>query len=164
MLKYSWVLNMNVRKDKYVIIEIIPTTSSKDTGEIAQISALKLEGLILKDRFDYRIEEDKILIPDILRITSYDKEQFKYLKTTNDLLNEFEKWSENLPILILDNNYTKDYLRDIQNKKISICDILKIQYSDNIIEKLMDIYQLEPSNYIVDLLYESILKSDLNRD
>lgn len=150
---------MNVKKDKYIIIEIIPTTRSKYSGEIAQISALKLDGLTLKDRFDYRLKEEKILIPDILRIISYDKEKFKYKNSTSELLNEFINWSDNLPVLIIENDYTKDYLSDIPNKKISICDILKMSYSDDLIEKLMEKYHLEPSNYIVDLLYESILKN-----
>ena len=48
---------------KYIIIEIVPTTSKKETGDIAQISALKLYGIKLIDRFDYRINEDKILNP-----------------------------------------------------------------------------------------------------
>lgn len=162
MIKYIWVLNMNVKKEKYIIIEIIPTTRSKYSGEIAQISALKLDGLVLKDRFDYRLNEDKILIPDILRIVSYDKEKFNYLDSTNELLTKFQLWSEDLPILILDNDYTNDYLSELKNKRISITDILKIDYSNDVIEKLIALYKLEPSNYIVDLLYESILKSDLN--
>jgi len=162
MIQYIWVLKMNVKNEKYIIIEIIPTTRSKYTGDIAQISALKIDGLLLLDRFDYRLNEDKILIPDILRMISYDKDKFNYLNSTNDLLNQFQIWSEELPILILDNDYTNDYLSDINNKKISIADILKIDYSDDLIERLIDIYQLEPSNYIVDLLYESILKSDSN--
>ena len=36
---------MNLEKDKYIIVEVIPTHSKADKGTIAQISALKLEGL-----------------------------------------------------------------------------------------------------------------------
>lgn len=151
---------MDTNKDNYIIVEIIPTTRSKYTGDIAQISALKLNGLNLIDRFDYRLNPDKINIPDILRITSYDKESFQYLETTNDLLNEFIKWSNNYQILILDNDYTNDYLSDVPNKKTSICEILDIEYSDNLIDILIEKYHLEPSNYIVDLLYESIINSE----
>ena len=43
---------MNVQKDKYIIVEIIPTNSNPEHGFIAQISALKLEGIRLIDRFD----------------------------------------------------------------------------------------------------------------
>ena len=49
---------------KYIILEIIPTKVLG--GDIAQLSALKLEGLELKDRFDYRLCEEKINIPDII--------------------------------------------------------------------------------------------------
>ena len=34
---------MNLEKDKYIIVEVIPTHSKADKGTIAQISALKLE-------------------------------------------------------------------------------------------------------------------------
>lgn len=143
---------------KYIIIEIVPTTSKKETGEIAQISALKLDGIKLIDRFDYRINEDKILNPSILEIISYDKDYFIYLNSTEELLNKFEIWSENLPILIIDNDYTKDYLKDLKNEKHSISKYLNKEYSDNFIEELIEEYHLEPSNYIVDLLYESLIQ------
>ena len=44
---------MNLKKDNYIIVEIIPKHSSSEKGFIAQISALKLNGLNLIDRFDY---------------------------------------------------------------------------------------------------------------
>ena len=40
---------------EYVIVEIIPSSISPLTGDILQISALKLKGLNLIDRFDYRV-------------------------------------------------------------------------------------------------------------
>ncbi len=149
---------MDINKEKYIIVEIIPTTRSKYTGEIAQISALKLEGLKLIDRFDFRLNPEKVTIPDIMRITSYDLDSFKYLETSQELLNQFYKWTEDYQILILDNDYTNDYLSDLPNKKISICKILDMEYKDDIIETLIEKYHLEPSNYIVDLLYESLIK------
>jgi DNA polymerase III alpha subunit (gram-positive type) len=151
---------MGIQKDHYIIVEIIPTTRSKQTGEIAQISALKLQGLTLLDRFDYRLNPSKISIPDIVRITSYDKDAFHYLETTDDLLHVFSTWSEDFTLLILDNDYTKDYLSSLTNEKISICKILNMKYQDDIIDRLIEKYHLEPSNYIVDLLYESIIKSE----
>ena len=51
---------MNVQKDKYIIVEIIPTHSNPEHGFIAQISALKLEGIRLMDRFDYRVSNNLI--------------------------------------------------------------------------------------------------------
>ena len=47
---------MNLQKDKYIIVEVIPTHSDSNKGFIAQISALKLEGIKLIDRFDYRVK------------------------------------------------------------------------------------------------------------
>ena len=46
------VRKLNLEKDKYIIVEIIPTHSKAEKGTIAQISALKLEGLKLIDRFE----------------------------------------------------------------------------------------------------------------
>ncbi len=146
--------------EKYIIIEIIPTTSKRETGDIAQISALKLNGLSLLDRFDYRINKDKIINPSILEIISYDDDLFTYLNSTDELIEEFKNWSEDLPILILDNDYTKDYLKDLNNEKISISKYLNKEYTDNFIDELIEEYNLEPSNYIVDLLYESLINKN----
>ena len=56
---------VDLKRDKYIIVEIIPTNSNSDKGFIAQISALKLEGIKLLDRFDYRVEEKLIESNDI---------------------------------------------------------------------------------------------------
>ena len=112
------------------------------------------------ERFDYRLNPAKIQIPDLVQLTSYDKENFIYLESTEQLLKTFSIWSCGLPLLILDNDYTKSYLKDLPNLKQSICPFLKTEYQENIIETLIQKYQLEPSNYIVDLLYESILKEN----
>ena len=69
---------MKLDKDKYVIVEIIPTTLKKETGDIIQLSALKINKLQIEERFDYRLNEDRILIKDFLDIISYDKESFTY--------------------------------------------------------------------------------------
>ena len=148
---------MNLLNSKYIIVEIIPTAATPKKGEIIQISALKLNGLTLLDRFDYRINKDKIINPSILEIISYDDDLFTYLNSTDELIEEFKNWSEDLPILILDNDYTKDYLKDLNNKKISISKYLNKEYTDNFIDELIEEYNLEPSNYIVDLLYESLI-------
>ena len=36
---------MDLQKDKYIIVEVIPTNSDPEKGIIAQISALKLDGV-----------------------------------------------------------------------------------------------------------------------
>ena len=45
---------------EYIILEIIPTTSKKETGKIIQIQALKLNNLKLLDRLDIRLDESNI--------------------------------------------------------------------------------------------------------
>ena len=149
---------MKLNNKKYIIIEIIPTAIHPDKGEIVQLSALKLDGIKLLDRFDYRLKEELNPIPDLNEIINYDKDSFTYKESTKEILDEFSEWSEELPILILDNLYTENYLQELPNKRESILKYLNEEYSDDIINRLINKYQLEPSNYIVDLLYESLIK------
>ena len=133
---------------KYIILELIPTASTKEKGDIIQLSALKLEDLNLIDRFDYRLVEEKIPLTELKEMISYDKEKFIYKNETDEILEEFKKWSEDLPLLILNNSYTLDYL--------------KIPFSDDIIDIIINKYNLQPSNYIVDLLYEALIYESNN--
>ena len=149
---------MNLEKDKYIIIELIPTALTKEKGDLIQVSALKVNNLVIESRFDYRINEDKILIPDFKEMISYDKESFKYKETTEEILKDLEEWIEDYPLLILDNVYTNNFLKGINNKKESIAKLLDKEYTDTLIDDLIKENNLEPSNYIVDLLYESIIK------
>ena len=149
---------MDLSKSKYIIVELIPTSIKKENGVIVQLSALKLEGLKLLDRFDYRINEDKVPLSDFIEMCSYDKESFTYLDTTDEILDEFSKWSNDLPLLIIDNDYTNNYLKDIANIKESILSYLKLDVTDDVIEKIISKYKLESSNYIVDLLYEALIQ------
>ena len=149
---------MILLKEEYIILEIIPTAVDPTRGDIIQLSALKLKGLNLKERFDYRLREDLIAIPDFIEMISYDKEQFTYQNSTKEILDSFAKWSNNLPLLIIDNQYTLNYLQKLPNYKESIFNYLDTKYNDNIIEELISKYQLQPSNHIVDLLYESLIK------
>ena len=142
--------------NKYIIVELIPTTSKKETGDIIQLSALKIDNLSLIDRFDYRLNEDKIYFKKILELIDYDKELFVYKNTTDEILNDFKEWFENYKILIIDNEYTKSYLKEFENKE-SIFDHLNMKYNDNIIDEIIEKYNLENSNYIVDLLYEALI-------
>ena len=89
---------------------------------------------------------------------SYDKESFIYLDSKKEMLEAFKEWGEDLPILILDNIYTENYLKEFSNKKESILTYLNEDYSDDIVDKLIKKYNLEPSDYIVDLLYECLIK------
>lgn len=151
-------------KKKYVILEIIPTALDPKKGEIAQLSALKLNGLNLIDRFDYRLNDYKIKIEDIKNMISYDKKSFNYVDSKEEIITNFQKFVEDYDLLIIDNEYTANYLEDIENKKESIFKYLKMDFSDDVIEKVIDKYKLEPSNYIVDLLYEALIFESNNKE
>ncbi len=149
---------MDLKNEKYVILEIIPTALDPKKGDVAQISALKIDGIKLIDRFDYRLDKSKVKIPDILKMTDYDNESFKYVKTTKNLLSNFKKFTGDLPLLIIDNSYTRSYLSDFDNKMYSVFSFLNLNVSDDVFDRLMNKYGLEPSNYLVDLLYEALIK------
>ncbi len=149
---------MNLNKRKYIILELIPTSINPENGLIVQVSALKLNGIKIIDRFDYRLKEENIPFPQFIELLNYDKESFVYMDSDVDIMKSFKKWAKKLPILIIDNEYTRNYLSKMDNKIDSILDYLGESYSDDIIDKLIKKYNLEPSNYIVDLLYESLIK------
>lgn len=146
---------MDILNKKYIILEIIPS-KIKD-GDIIQLSALKIDGLKLIDRFDYRLSLNKIDNPYLLKIIDYDKDSFKYMDLSSDIIKCFKEWIGDYDIYIMDDDYTKNYLGDINNNILSICDLLGIKYSLNFINDVIDKYKLENSNYIVDLLYEAII-------
>ncbi len=142
---------------KYIILEIIPTNSDPKKGNIAQISALKLDGFKLIDRFDYRLDKDKINVFDILKIIDYDNDKFKYLSSTRKIKKEFKKFIGRLPLLIIDNSYTYKYLEEFNNEKIPVFDYLNLKLSDTVFDEMIKKYNLESSNYLVDLLYEALI-------
>lgn len=148
---------MKKLEGKKIILELIPTHSKSEYGYIVQLQALKLDGLKLIDRFDYRVIDDLVLNKDLLQMISYDKDNFNYTENKDVILKDFLKWSEGYPLLIIDNEYTLDYLKDIPNKKESIFNYLGMKYSNDVIDKIVEEYKLEPSNYIVDLLYEALI-------
>ena len=149
---------MNLKKDKYIIVEIIPTSSNKEKGTIAQISALKLEGIKLLDRFDYRLEDKLIENNDLKEMISYDKGMFNYVNNKYFMIEEFKNWAKDYPLLIIEDSYTIDYLSDLDNQKELFCKYLDMEYSLDIFERMIKKYQLEPSNHLVDLIYEAIIQ------
>lgn len=149
---------MDLLKDEYIILEIIPTAIHPSKGDIIQLSALKLKGIQLQDRFDERLEEGLIALDDFKDLISYDKEAFKYKESTKEILEDFKEWSKELPLLILDNTYTKNFLEELTNKKESVLKYLNKEYHDTVIEELITENNIEPTNYIVDILYESLIK------
>ncbi len=146
---------------KYIILEIIPSASKRETGNILQIQALKLDELKLIDRFDYRLDIP-LNNPDLLNMISYDKDKFTYVKDEKELINDFKNFISDLPLLIIDNPYTLDYLKNINNPKESVFKHLNLEYSQDIFDKIITKYNLEPSNHLVDLLYEALIYESNN--
>ena len=142
---------------KFIIVEVIPEAIHPSKGNIVQLSALKIDNLRLVDRFDYRVNEKHIYNKDLVKICSYDKDKFKYVNSTKGVLDAFKKWVEDYDLLILDNTYTHNYLESVKNNKESIVKYLGMSYTDDVIDKIIKKYNLEPTNYIVDILYEALI-------
>lgn len=148
---------MNIKKDKYIILELIPTNFKSKNGIVIQLSALKINGLKLEDRFDYRLNDNSLPIIEMKSIINYDNDNFTYVNTEEEILNNFKKFCDNYTILIIDNIYTKDFIETFNNNIEYILDYLNMEYSKNIIEELINKYNLNTSEHIVDLLYEALL-------
>jgi hypothetical protein len=146
-----------MKNTQYIIVELIPEAISPEKGNLVQLSAIKLKGLNLIDRFDYRLEEQAIKNNDVKNMVNYDKDSFNYVKSTEEILLSFKKWIGRTKLLILDNEYTNNFLNNIGNKKEFVGKYLSLDYSDDFIERVIKKYKLEPSNYIVDLLYEALI-------
>ena len=155
---------MDLQKDKYIIVEIIPTHSNPEKGIIAQISALKLEGVKLQDRFDYRVTNKWIDNEDLRQMISYDKEMFTYIDNQYFIIEKFKKWVKDYPILLIEESYTKDYLKELKNTKELVYPYLQLDYSLDIFERIMKKYNLEPSNHLVDIIYEAIIYEGNNKE
>jgi hypothetical protein len=148
---------MDPYKDEYIILEIIPTSSSSEKGFVAQLSALKLKGIKLLDRFDYRVEDRFIENEDLKRMIQYDKKSFTYVNNIYFILEKFKHWAKDLPFLLLENTYTLDYLKEFDNKKELIYPYINLEFTPDVFLKIYNKYKLEPSDHLVDLLYEAII-------
>ncbi len=140
---------------EYIILEIIPTSSNKENGFIAQIQALKVNDEKIIDRLDLRVKEELLDNKDLLNMISYDKEMFTYVDK-DKMLESLINFVNNDLLMIVDNTYTLSYL-DIPNKKELVFDYLNLDYSFDVFNKLMDKYKLVPSNHLVDLVYEALI-------
>lgn len=154
---------MDLQKDKYIIVEIIPTHSDPEKGFIAQISALKLDGVKLIDRFDYRVEDKFLENNDLKNMIQYDKKSFTYVNNIYFMLEKFKRWAKDYPLLLLEEEYTKKYLEELKNKKELVYKYLGLEYDLNIFDRIIDKYNLEISNHLVDLIYEAIIYEGNNK-
>ena len=142
---------------EYVIVEIIPTHSNSKVGFIAQLQALYVKDNKISGRLDLRVNDSLIENKDLLKMISYDKGMFNYLENGDEILKQFIDFIGKKCLLIIDNYYTRDYLKDIFNKKESVFEYLNMEMTDDVFDKLIEKYGLEPSNHLVDLLYEALV-------
>jgi len=148
---------------EYIIVEIIPNHSNSKIGFIVQLQALKIKEQKIIGRLDLRVNDSLIENQDLREMISYDKDMFTYYNDKVSIMKEFEKFIGKDKLIIIDNFYTKDYLNSIKNKKESVFSYLDVVYSDDVFDKLINKYQLEPSNHLVDLLYEALVFEQNNR-
>ena len=151
---------MNLGKDEYIILEIIPTGISKEKGDIVELTALRIKDLKLVDRFNYRLNKDKVLIKEFLEMCNYDNDEFTYLDNSNDILDKLKEFVGDLPLILIDNTYTLNFLEAFSNKKELVYPYLEIEHNDLSIQNMIDKYKLEASNYLVDLVYEAIIRQN----
>lgn len=144
---------MDFKKDNYIILEVIPN-KSKD-GDIIELTALKLSGLVLVDRFNYRLNKDKVYIKEFLDMCNYDNDLFIYKDNNKEILDELKKFVSDLKIILIDDTYTLNYLKDFNNDMETIYKYVNVKN----IEEMVNKYKLEPSNYMVDLVFEAIINS-----
>lgn len=154
---------MDLQKDKYIIVEIIPTNSDSEKGFIAQISALKLNGIQLEDRFDYRVEDKFIENEELKRIIQYDKEMFTYVDNIYFIIEKFKRWAKGYPLLLIEYDYTSEYLKELDNTKELVYPYFNLEYTTDIFDKIINKYKLQPSNHLVDLIYEAIIYEGNNK-
>ena len=150
---------MDFNKDKYVILEIIPTAPTKDKGDIVELTALKLDGIKLVDRFNYRLNKDKVAIKEFLEMCNYDDELFTYKDNTDEILDNLKEFVEDLPLVLIDNTYTLNYLENFSNNKELVYPYLDIKHDNEAIQTMINKYKLEESNYLIDLVYEAIIRN-----
>ncbi len=147
---------MNLAKDEYIIVEVIPTRL-KD-GDIVELTALRIKDLKLIDRFNYRLNKDKIDIKEFLEMCSYDDDSFEYCDDTKSIIDAFKEWCKDTTIITIDDTYTNNYLNDLTNKKELVFPYLELENDSEVIQNMINKYKLEESNYLVDLVYEAIIR------
>lgn len=154
---------MNLEKDSYIILELIPTHTNPEKGIIIQLSALKLKGLQLLDRFDYRVKDELIENEDLKQMIQYDKKSFTYVDNPYFILEKLKSWAGEIPILLIENSYTSAYLKELENKKELVYPYLDMEHNHNVFNQLTKKYNLEPSEHLVDLIYEAIIHESNNK-
>ena len=107
-------------------------------------------------------DENLVNNKDLLEMISYDKDNFIYTDNPDLILSEFKKWSGDLPIMLIEKDYTKEYLASLNNKMELVYPYLEVEYNYDVFNTIMNKYQIEASNYLVDIIYEAIILESNN--
>lgn len=134
-----------------ILLELIPS-KSKD-GDIIQIEALDIKNNEIIKRLNIRYLA-KNLDKKLIDMISYDKEDHIYLDSTKEILKTLKDFAKDKTIYIMDNSYTKDYLEEFNT---SFIEEFLNEEKDNFLEQMIKKYNIQPTNYVVDILYESII-------
>ena len=86
---------------------------------------------------------------------NYDNDLFIYKDNNKEILDELKKFVSDLKIILIDDTYTLNYLKDFNNDMETIYKYVNVKN----IEEMVNKYKLEPSNYMVDLVFEAIINS-----
>ena len=143
---------------EYVIVEIIPNKSKRELGgSIEQVSCIKIKDLFFIDTLYLRHNLAYIENPDIVKMLDYGHDYFETTNYVNEVETRFKKYIGNTPLLIMDNEYTQNYLKDYPNEKKSIFEELGVKEHSNVFEELMKLYGIEPTDDLVTILYEALI-------
>lgn len=134
-----------------ILLELIPS-KSKD-GDIIQIEALDIKNNEIIKRLNIRYLA-KNLDQKLIDMISYDKEDHIYLDSTEEMLKALKDFAKDKTIYIMDNSYTKEYLKEFNT---SFIEEFLDEEKDGFLERMINKYNIKPTNYIVDILYESII-------
>ena len=143
--------------DKFIILELIPTNFISYGGSIIQLQALKIDDMKLLSRFDYRLNDDKLPIPEMKEFINYDNDKFTYVDSESDILEAFKDFVDDYPLLFIYDKYTYDFLEYLDNEKHDILEYFNLNYNKDIINEIINKYNIEPTNHIVDILYEALM-------
>lgn len=139
----------------FIILELIP--SSRINGDLIEVNALRISDKKIIDRLNIRLDRDKVLNPDLLDMTSYDKENFQYFDSKDKIEKELKSFVKRTPIYHIFDGYTNNYLEYLSNKKHDILEVLNMKYHFDIIDEIINKYKIEPTKYLVDIFYEAMI-------
>ena len=146
---------MNKIPKSFIILELIP--SSRINGDLIEVNALRIKDKKIIDRLNIRLDRDKINNQDLLDITNYDIDNFKFFDSKEKIEKELKDFVKKTPLYYIFDSYTSNYLEYLTNTKYDILKLLNLNYHFDIIDEIINKYKIEPTKYIVDILYEALI-------